>query len=240
MTRVLVTNDDGIDSPGLTALARCAVDLGHDVVIAAPAAQASGSGAGLTAAYDGRKIPVKSRILDELPSVPAFAVSAHPALIAMLACRGGFGGRFDLVLSGINLGANLSRAILHSGTVGAALTAGINDCRGLAVSLGTDDAQAARWEYAAPLVTELIPTILADELGTVLSLNVPNAPGAELREARLAPYGAVQSRVVRVHEDGIEIAAMPVDVVEPAGSDEALLHAGFATLTPLRSVSDLL
>ena len=143
MTRALITNDDGIASPGLCALARAAIDAGLDVVVAAPHEEASGSSAAITGsntiAVTGRteasSIRIEKRELVELPGVAAYSVRAAPGLIALLAAHGAFGAAPDLVLSGINRGANVGRVILHSGTVGAALTGGVNDARGLAVSL---------------------------------------------------------------------------------------------------------
>ena len=136
--RILVTNDDGIDSPGLHALAAAAADFGT-VMIAAPAVESSGTSAGLTAARDDRRVAVEERD-------GGLAVAAHPGLIALIACHGGFGPAPDVVLSGVNRGANVGRAVLHSGTVGAALTASVNGARALAVSLDVqlDDPGGAR------------------------------------------------------------------------------------------------
>ncbi|MGV9368202.1 5'/3'-nucleotidase SurE [Amycolatopsis sp. NPDC003731] len=133
--RALITNDDGIGSPGLVALARGAVAHGWTVVVAAPAMEASGTSAGLSAAGDDGRIAVERRELPDLPGVPAHAVAAHPGLIVLAAAQGAFGAPPDIVLSGVNHGANVGRAVLHSGTVGAALTASINGARALAVSL---------------------------------------------------------------------------------------------------------
>src|SRR5690606_2606707 len=115
MTRALVTNDDGIRSPGLCELARIAAGLGWDVVVAAPAAEASGSSAAITGTgtvavtgqdeygrADRSTIRVERRELETLPGVPAYAVHAAPALIALLAAHGAFGEIPDVVLSGIN------------------------------------------------------------------------------------------------------------------------------------------
>ncbi|MEV6602584.1 5'/3'-nucleotidase SurE [Kutzneria sp. NPDC051319] len=235
--RVLVTNDDGIDSPGLIALARCAVELGHDTVIAAPSVEASGTGAGLTASGGHRSVGVSRRIVEDLPDVPAYAVDSHPGLIALLACRGAFGDRPDLVLSGINFGANIGRALIHSGTVGAALTAHVNGVTALAVSLDVpwDPPGTALWDVVDPYVKDVLGLI---EPGAVLNLNVPNRPDpGPLRWATLTRYGRVQSRVVQQHEDRIELATVILDDEVEPGSDAALLEQGYATVTELRSVS---
>jgi 5'-nucleotidase len=236
--RVLVTNDDGIDSPGLIALARCAAELGHETIIAAPSVEASGTGAGLTASGGHRSVGVSRRTIDELPEVAAYAVDAHPGLIALLACRGAFGGQApDLVLSGINFGANIGRALIHSGTVGAALTAHVNGVTALAVSLDVpwDPPGTALWDVVDPYVKDVLGMI---EPGTVLNLNVPNRPDpGPLRWATLTEYGRVQSRITRQDDEVIELATVILDGEVEPGSDAALLAAGYATVTELLSVS---
>ena len=88
----------------------------------------------MAAQSDGR-IRVERRELADAAGVPAHAVHAGPGLIALIAARGAFGEPPDVVLSGINHGANVGRAIVHSGTVGAALTGGLHGSRAMAVSL---------------------------------------------------------------------------------------------------------
>lgn len=235
--RVLVTNDDGIDSPGIAALARCAVELGHETIIAAPRYEASGTGAGLTASAGNRRAAVTRRVLPDLPNVPAFAVEAHPGLISLIGCRGAFGGRPDLVLSGVNLGPNIGRAVIHSGTVGAALTAHINGVTALAVSLavGLDPNETPHWSVVDAYVKDVLGFI---EPGTVLNLNVPNRPDpGPVHWASLTAYGRVQSRVTHQNDDVIEMTAVELDDEVEPGSDAALLDAGYATVTELRSVS---
>src|SRR5690606_20188339 len=99
-----------------------------------------------------------------------------------------FGTVPDIVVSGVNRGAKMGRAILHSGTVGAALTAGVNGARGLAVSLDVGiDPEACHWNVASPFVLQLVPTLLDQPVGTVFNLNVPNVTTPlELREGPLA------------------------------------------------------
>src|ERR1700744_6173139 len=134
--RALITNDDGIDSPGVRFVARVAVAAGLDVTVAAPDGERSGTSAMMSALEAGGRLLAEERKLDGLENVPTLAVRAPPAMIAFVAVHGGFGGRPDIVLAGINRGPNLGRAILHSGTVGATLTAASAGVGGLAFSLG--------------------------------------------------------------------------------------------------------
>jgi 5'-nucleotidase len=240
MPLALVTNDDGIDSAGLHALVGAALAAGLDVIVAAPAEQASGASAALTAVRrDGRTV-VEPRELSGL-DVPAWAVQAQPAHIVAAALNGWFDPRPDLVLSGINHGANVGRAILHSGTVGAALTAKISDTRALAVSLDValHPTGERHWETAAGLIAPALELLFDAPDGTVLSLNVPDRPATDvglLRHARLARGGAVQTRVEEVRDGGVRLSEVEVGDEPEEGTDSALLDAGHPTLTELRSV----
>jgi 5'-nucleotidase len=133
--KVLVTNDDGVASPGLHELAAALVAAGYDVVVAAPDRDMSGSAAAIGQIHIDEEIEAQPVDLPGLDGVPAYAVDGPPGLCVLAARLGGFGEPPQLVVSGINPGCNTGRAILHSGTVGAALTAANFGCRGLAVSL---------------------------------------------------------------------------------------------------------
>ena len=133
--KVLVTNDDGIGSAGLHALAAALVAGGRDVVVVAPDRDMSGSGAAIGHIHIDEAIGAEKVELPGLPGVPAYAIDGPPGLCVLAARLGGFGAPPDLVVSGINPGCNTGRAILHSGTVGAALTAANFGGRGVAVSI---------------------------------------------------------------------------------------------------------
>lgn len=134
-TRILVTNDDGVESAGLHALVRALVDDGRDVMVVAPARDMSGSGAAIGRIHLDESIDAQQVELPGLAGVPAYAVDGPPGLCVLAARLGGFGHRPELVVSGINPGCNTGRAVLHSGTVGGALTAANFGGRGLAVSI---------------------------------------------------------------------------------------------------------
>ncbi|MFC9971510.1 5'/3'-nucleotidase SurE [Spirillospora sp. NPDC127200] len=235
--RVLVTNDDGIDSPGLHCLARTARDCGLEVVVAAPREEASGSGAGLTAVRREGRVAAEPRELPDLDGVPAYAVAAAPGYIALVGVNGAFGDPPDLVLSGINLGANAGHAVLHSGTVGAVLTARTNGVAGLAVSL--DVGPDPRWDTAAAVAAEVLTSLLAVDAPVAVNLNVPNLPFPQVRPLRLAPlasFGAVQTMIA---EHGQGFLRTAVEAVDPSGepdSDAGLLARGHATVTFLEPV----
>ena len=252
--RCLVTNDDGIGSEGLRVLALVALEAGLDVVVAAPMQECSGASASITAVEEDGRFVVETRTVPGLDEACAvLAVGGLPAFIALTGMRGAFGPPPDVVLSGINNGPNTGYAVLHSGTVGAALTASTFGARAMAVSVnkrmysptgaGVASSAAAptHWETAAEMARQLLPTLLASAAGTVLNLNVPNVPPPEVRgleRARLARFGAVQTNVAERGEGYVKLALAEIDAEYEPGTDAALIAAGYATITPLTAVCE--
>lgn len=235
-----MTNDDGIDAPGLRVLALAARDHGYDVVVAAPAEEASGTGAAMNAYTENGRVPVTRKDFD---GIPAYGVGATPGYIVMLAMLGAFGERPELVLSGINRGANSGRAIIHSGTVGAALTAATAGTRALAVSLDApflDDEPDRNWASAAAYAMELMPRLTELPDGLAMNLNVPDVPVDKvrgLRDATLARLGQIEVTIAERGDDFVRTSfgsARPE--VEP-GSDVQLLADGFATVTTIQGIT---
>lgn len=138
---ILLTNDDGIYSPGLRAAAAAVCDLG-DLLMVAPAEQQTGMGRAVPP-VPGRRVS-RVGLLVGCQELPAYAVESTPAqavTLGILALAPHlFGRRPDLVISGINYGENLGTTVTASGTVGAALQAAELGVHGLAVSLETDKA----------------------------------------------------------------------------------------------------
>jgi 5'-nucleotidase len=243
MSRIaLITNDDGIESPGLHALARTALEAGLDVIVAAPWSEASGSSAAITGADPDGRVRMERREIDGLEDATIFAVQAAPAMIALLAAHGAFGATPDVVLSGINRGANVGHVVLHSGTVGAALTAGASGLRGLAVSLDVGlDPDAHHWETAAAVAAPLIAPLLDSPAGTVLNVNVPNRAaldGVEPRSARLAEFGVVQTTAAVPGEGEVRLTVADLSGEFDPESDAVLLQSGHATLTALSGIGE--
>lgn len=235
--RCLVTNDDGIESEGLRRLALVAVEAGFSVIVAAPSREASGASASIIATEENGRIVVERRELVGLEEHEAYAVEALPAFIALTAVNGAFGDPPDLVLSGINNGPNTGHAILHSGTVGAALTASAHDVRSMAVSLGVGETRI--WDGAVQAAAALLPALLASPAGTVLNLNVPDVEPDQVRglvRAPLASFGAVQTNIVDSGQGYVQIGVSEIDPYTEPDSDAALLADGWATVTSLRPV----
>ncbi len=236
--RVLVTNDDGIDSPGLAVLANIARAAGHEVVVAAPAHQYSGASASLIGHETDGRLELSAGSPPGLAEgIEAWGVRATPALITFAASYGAFGHRPDLVLSGVNLGANTGHATLHSGTVGAALSAATHRIPSLAASVAS--AEPEHWD-AVERVGRVAFDWLVEHapLGQVLNVNVPDVPLSRLRglcAARLANFGAVQAAVKERGEGWVHMAYEEVDVDFEPGTDAYLLSHGFATVSLLRT-----
>jgi 5'-nucleotidase len=240
----LITNDDGIESPGLSQLALSAKESGLDVVVAAPMRESSGSSASVIGMAEDQRVVIEKRALSGLDGDAVYAVVGTPGLIALLATRGAFGDKPDLVLSGINLGANAGYAVVHSGTVGAVVTGSVNGVRGMAVSLDVrwPIGGQRHWESAGKLVPQLIDLLVSLPSSTVLNVNVPDAPADQvlgLRQARLGGFGQVQ---LAVAERGAGFVRTTLEESaehrpEP-GTDMALLLEGYATVTALAPLSE--
>lgn len=254
--RILVTNDDGVDAVGLHVLAQRLVDLG-DVVVAAPDREYSGAGAAVGTLHLIRP-EVRRVALDGVPE--AWSVTGPPALCVMFARLGVFGDAFDLVVSGINPGANSGRAIYHSGTVGAALTARNGGVSGLAVSQavadygvegqGWDEMLAdQRWDSAAEVGARVAEAILAalPRDPVVINVNVPNRPLDEMAgwrrtEVALLPPRTLASAALTPkvgHDEAFDVQMEWGDPIElPDDTDSGAVEAGYISVTPLSRMLD--
>lgn len=241
--RALVTNDDGIDAEGLTVLACAAREIGLEVVVAAPIRESSGTSAGLTATEDEGGVLVETRELPGLPGTPAFAVAAHPAFIVLAAAQGAFGPPPDVVLSGVNDGANIGRAVLHSGTVGAALTGALHGARAMAISLAVslEPTRPRRWDSVRTVLHVILPLVLGLPPGATLNVNVPDRPVGQLGELRCVPLariGTVQTRIEQFASNQLRRVTAPLPDNPEPGTDAAVLAAGHPTISELSPVED--
>ena len=252
--RILVTNDDGVRAPGIAALARMAAASDHEIVVVAPMVDYSGAGAAVGPVHSRDGVDYETYEIDGLPGVPTYGIDGPPALAVILACVGGFGPRPDLVLSGINHGVNVGRSALHSGTVGATLTAAQFGLSGLAVSIRWGE-DPVPWDTPATMAAHLIPVLARAPAGTTLNLNVPNVTADLLRGLRYGRLGRAGTIRSAVHDTGDGAPhphlALPPEpsgtlrldlmmpgtgpVVEP-DTDAWLVARDYASLTPLVGV----
>lgn len=257
--KLLVTNDDGVASVGLWALADGLRHAGHEVVVVAPAEERSGSGAAIGFIVPGQGVAV-SPVEREGWETAAWAVDGAPALCVLLAMRhSAFGEGFEAVVSGINPGWNTGRGVLHSGTVGAVLTGANAGLPGVAVSIDAATAQVGEvghpgvgehWGTAATLAVGAVAWLATLErpgdadVATMLNLNVPNRPLGELPGIRTATLGRGAATGIRqqradIGADGyLTLELGPPAIDASPGSDNALLEDGFATVTALTGIGE--
>lgn len=255
--RLLITNDDGVAAPGLTTLVRAVarwIELGdgrREAIVVAPKMNQSGMSAAVGDVFSRSGVPYERHVYAGAESIEAYGLDATPALCTIIGILGGIGDRPDMVLSGINAGANVGRSVLHSGTLGAIFTGAQLGLSGLAVSI--QHGENIQFDTAAGVAVEVLNEMEGAPARTLLNLNVPNLPPSELRgvrRGRISTAGLIKGAGVRAGGEPLgdkgEIplrlgAATPgigdVSDEEPE-DDGALVIAGFASVTPLRGVQE--
>lgn len=183
--RILLTNDDGIHAPGLDVLEAIARQFSDDVWIVAPAEEQSGAGHSLTLSR-----PVRLRQFDER----RFAVSGTPTDSVMMALRKVLPEKPDLILSGVNRGANLGDDVTYSGTVSAAIEGTLAGIRSIALSQvysreGMGDAVpfGAAEAWGARVIEPLLGTPFDPR--TLVNVNFPPIAPAEVKGIRVVRQG---------------------------------------------------
>ncbi len=231
--KILLTNDDGFDAPGLKALVEAIRPLG-EIAVAAPNEQASASGHSISL-HTSIKVSADSRFGLE----QAFRISSTPADCVRLAVLQLLSWKPDLVISGVNQGANYGSLIFYSGTVAAAAEAALLGIPSMAVSLTShtshDFATAAF--YAKRLARQISERGL--EPGVLLNVNVPPLPGAEIRGIALTHQGKfrhVDDLAPHPEMEGhyryvLDSPTAPSE--EDPDSDVARVRAGYVSVTPL-------
>ena len=236
---ILVTNDDGIESPGIQDLAAALREVG-EVTVVAPCGQRSGSSMSISLAQEIRLRAYPARGSGDGPAM--YCVDATPAGAVMFAVRAlAPASGFDLVVSGINAGANVGDLAHMSGTVGAAMMGAYLQVPAVAASLG---GRPSGFEYAAGFVRRFVAELQQREPdpGLVYSINFPAGTEEEMRGIAARPMGGSYIRVDYeevVGEEGAEGPRVfrpsfsPPDPY-PAGSDSEAHGEGLITVTPLR------
>jgi 5'-nucleotidase len=232
--RVLVTNDDGVDAPGLHALAAAMVADGHDVTVVAPMHDMSGSAAALGPGH-ASGVRIERHVLPELgESVPVIGLDGPPGMCVLAAHLGAFGERPELIVSGINAGSNTGRSVLFSGTVGAALAGSRFGMSGLAVSLKSGD--PSHHDTATMFASAAVAWLTTAPVGTVLNLNVPNLPVADVRgvrEGRLAPFGVVRTVIEKQADTYLTLVLQDTDEALDPDTDTMLVLAGYVSVNAI-------
>jgi 5'-nucleotidase len=227
--RILVSNDDGYFSPGIEALARAVAPYG-EVTVVAPERDRSGASNSLTL---DRPLTVR-----RAPNGFLF-VNGTPTDCVHLAVTGLLDQLPDMVISGINLGANMGDDTIYSGTVAAATEGYLLGIPSIAVSLASKT--AAHFETAAQIAVDLLARHRARPAGAwLLNVNVPDVRAAELKGLRVTRLGRRHKAedVVKMRSPRGETVYW-VGAAGPAadageGTDFHAVEAGYASVTPLQ------
>jgi len=234
---VLVTNDDGVEAPGLLALTEAIAAAGHDVLVVAPSGERSGSGAAIGRLHRAGPIACTEVEWPSLPGVPVYALDVPPAATVYAGILEAFGPMPDAVASGVNPGLNYGHLVLHSGTVGTALTAAVVGIPGVAVSIAWGE--HPHWATAAGLVPAALEWAVAQSgPPAVVNLNVPDVEPTALlgvRGAQLAPFLEQWTAAHTPGEVLLHYVGRSGDA--PPGSDLATVLDGYAAVTLLQGIA---
>ena len=252
--RILVTNDDGIDAPGIIHLAEAMVGLGEIVVIA-PDQEFSGASAAIGAIWEQHPTVWRRRDFPVEGVAEAWAVGGPPALCVMYARLGAFGDPFDLVVSGINPGANVGRSVYHSGTIGACLSGRNGGWSGVAVSQAAASWGVEGQGWSEVLALQKFPTAarvarsFVEGLITALpsepvvaNINVPNVEFDEIEGWSLTQVGQLPPRAMTeavllprdADEDAFDVKMTSGDKIDlPIGTDGGMIEANGVSVTYL-------
>lgn len=236
---ILIANDDGVFAPGIQALAQALAPLGR-VVIVAPESERSGFSSALTLDRPLRPVQI---------SADVWAVNGTPADCVYLSMNGLFDFEFDLVVSGINSGANLGDDVLYSGTVGAAFEGRLMKQPAIAVSMAgpnvrsydspNDYAVAAKWVH--DFIAQGLPILPPRH---IFNVNIPDI--SELRGSKITYQGRrSQSKPISSHVDprgrqvywiGLsgEAVAEPKKGLTEIESDFFAVANGYVSITPIQ------
>lgn len=232
--RILLTNDDGINAQGLSALRRAVAGLGEAAVVA-PDMERSGVAHSITLAQ-----PLRIRKVYHGEEFFGYGINGAPADCVKLACREILDSPPDLLLSGINLGANVAINILYSGTVAAAIEGGMLGVPSIAFSLG--ETERPDFGEAAAIARQVLDRLLADGLPPhlLLNVNIPGLPRAQVKGIRVTHQSRTSYRELferRVDPWGRAYfwitGALTRDFEQEPESDLLALSEGYVSVSPL-------
>jgi len=225
--RILVTNDDGVYSPGMAALAQVAARFGEARIVA-PDVEMSSASSSITSS---RPVTYKRT---PLPGLDAYRVNGTPADCVTLGMS--LWEKVELVLSGINIGTNLGNAMWHSGTLAGAKQAALLGVRGIALSAPATDKEQPGFELLKPWAAAVLERLLEVPELVLVNVNFPEK----------APRGTRWTCQSVRHYDGKVVPAkdpmgrthywytvVPVEGTE-ANSDRRAIEEGYVSMTPLR------
>lgn len=229
--KILIVNDDGIEAPGLFHLWESLIDVA-ELSIVAPSSEKSAVGMGITI-----REPIHIQEVKWQKGTPAWKVSGTPADCVRMSLSVILKTPPDLIVSGINRGANSGRNILYSGTIGGVIEGVLRNVPGIAFSCV--DFADPDYKLAQPFIYPIVQHCLEHPLpqGTLLNVNFPETP--KIHGVRMARHGKgfwVEDPERRTHPEGHSyfwLGGKWLDLEEDQESDVHLLRQGFATVVPL-------
>ena len=231
--RILVTNDDGINAPGLRVLERIAKTLSPDVWVVAPETNQSGASHSLTMHRPLRIRKVSRR---------RFAIDGTPTDCVLLALQTVIkGGPVDLVLSGVNQGANLGEDVTYSGTIAAAMEATLFNVPAIALSQSCRNGHAVWWGTAEHHAPRLISRLFSEKWHKDLLINVnfPDCPSDGVQGMQVTAQGKrklgdeLLERIDPRGEPYVWIGGLRSDEAYQEGTDLRAVAEGYISITPI-------
>ena len=232
--KILIVNDDGIYSPGIQALADAMVEIGN-VTIVAPDKEQSGKSHSLTL-----NDPIRLKTVNIKKGLKGWAVNGTPVDCVKVAIKYLFNKKPDLVLSGINLGANLGKNLIYSGTVAAAYEGTVLGISSAAISL--DSFKGKNFIVAKYVATKIANHLLNHKLpqGTMLNVNVPNINKKNLKEFLVTKQG--NQSFVDIYEKRIDprgnayfwIKGEMINDDSSVEYDGKAVKSGYISVTPIQ------
>ncbi|MEA1938327.1 MAG: 5'/3'-nucleotidase SurE [Pseudomonadota bacterium] len=232
--RILISNDDGVNAPGLEVMTEIARTVSSDIWICAPEVELSGASHAISL-----NRPIKYRSIEDR----RIAVDGTPSDCVRLAVNRLIeDGRPDLVLSGVNPGINLGDDVTYSGTVAVAMEAALHGIRALAFSQSVDQAGAPNWAVVRTWGPRILQTLLKADIPTnvLVNINFPNVPPDEVTGIHLVRHDnqiisdALTQRADPRHgRPYYWIGALKRGNKPAADTDMAIIESGGIAITPM-------
>ncbi|MCH9625014.1 MAG: 5'-nucleotidase SurE [Chlamydiales bacterium] len=233
--KIVLTNDDGIEAPGIKALWRALHKADFaDLFIIAPSVERSGTGVSIT--WDR---PILIQEIEWEENTPSWSVDGTPADCIKMGERVILGYKPDFIVSGVNIGSNAGRNVLHSGTVGACVEGVFRNIPGIAFSC--EDFETPNFHVAERHIAQLVQYVLANPLppGCFLNVNFPRTAQEDVEGFCLTRQGKGRwAENPYLHLDGEHgqsywLGGKPEEIDEEADCDIAWLKKGYMTAVPI-------
>ncbi|MBL1212104.1 MAG: 5'/3'-nucleotidase SurE [Ignavibacteriae bacterium] len=231
--KILVSNDDGIDAPGIHALAEALKKIG-EVIVVAPRTEQSAVGHKIT-----MQNPLRVTKHFKNGELFGYSVDGTPADCIKMGIRNIIKEQPDIVVSGINHGANTAVSIIYSGTVSAAREAAIMDVPAIAISVTSHDVDS--FDYAGKVAARVTELVAKNGLakGTLLNVNVPNLPESEIKGIKVTTQS--KAKWDDIYEERIDpygksyfwLTGSLIEVEDEEDTDQNMVRQNFVAVTPI-------